>query len=130
MYNGAAYRGTVPMVKPLPSPYDLEKMRWEGQTGLYHSDDLESSIPISCMKTNPNWQFATIQACKGNQAFIDQQEALGLKTTWTPDSRNGTVINLTDRNGEQVPIVVGDKTENLAPLVMLAGLAALLFMGG
>jgi hypothetical protein len=127
MYNGAAYRGTVSTVKPLPSAYDLEKMRWEGVTGLYHPDDVNSSIPISCMKTNPNWQFVTIQSCKGNQAFLDQQAALGYKTTFPIDS---PVVELTDRNGKITPIVVGDKTENLAPLVMLAGLAALLFMGG
>lgn len=120
-------------LKPRASAYDLEKMRWSGISGFYHPDDINSTVPISCMKTNPNIYTIMPMVCKPNQAFLDEQERLGIKLTLPTDiftPGTGTVIELVDQNGETTQIPVGDKQENLAPLVMLAGLAALLFMGG
>lgn len=113
--------------KILPGPLQLEKMRWSGVTGFYHPDDINSTVPIACMKSNPNIMTIMALKCTPNQAWKDQQERLGLKTVVTADKK---IIELTDSNGEIIPIVVDDKQENLAPLVILAGLAALLFMGG
>lgn len=113
--------------------FQLEKLRWDNVTGFYHPDDLNSTVPIGCMKTNPNIMTFLPMVCKPNQAFLDEQERLGLKIQLPTDiftPGTGTVLELTDSNGETEQIVVGDKQENLAPLVMLAGLAALLFMGG
>lgn len=63
------------------SGYAKESERWEGVTGFYHPDDIASSIPISCMRTNPNIRTIMPMVCKPNQAAIDDMAARGLKTT-------------------------------------------------
>jgi hypothetical protein len=122
-------------------------MQWpENYHGMYHPDDLANATPIKCMRTNPNIMTLLPIACRPNDAWLaefepekwaEKQAAMRQTVTTMPVTNGeiyrpgtGTVIDLINRNGETVQVPVGDKTENLAPLVMLAGLAALLFMGG
>lgn len=88
----------------------------------------DDPVPTSCMKTNPGFTGMVTADCKPNKAEIARRAELlasGKGMDYTLP-----VFELTDRNGETVPIVVNGEQENLAPLIMLAGLAALLFMGG
>ncbi len=49
--------------------------------GMYHPDDIASTKPIACMRTNPNIMTFAPMVCKPNQAYIDMLKAKGLKTT-------------------------------------------------
>lgn len=52
----------------------------DGGGGMYHPDDVASSKPISCMRTNPNIMTFAPMVCKPNQAWLDLQKESGLKT--------------------------------------------------
>lgn len=60
-----------------------------GGGGMYHPDDVASSKPIACMRSNPNVMTFAPMVCKPNQAFIDWQKSQGIKTTLplTPDAK-------------------------------------------
>lgn len=99
-----------------------------GYMGQYHWEDYYSKVPIMCMRGNPDIRTIMALACKPNPAEIERRARLGLNVKLPileTKAPNGTTVRIdADENGDV--IAVTEKT-NLAPLIMLGGLAAWLF---
>lgn len=96
-----------------------------GYIGMFHWDDVASSVPIMCMRGNPDIRTIMALVCTPNQAAIDQREKLGFKDLFLPvletKAPNGeTVIIDADKNGDVVSVT---KKPNWLPLAAAAGAA-------
>lgn len=76
---------------------------------MFHPDDISSSKPIQCMRTNPDVRTIVAMVCTPNQAYKDMQKAKGLKDTI-------------------MPVTAPTGKPNLLPLALAAGAAYFFFM--
>jgi len=95
-----------------------------GYSGMYHWDDVNSTVPIMCMRGNPNIRTIMALVCKPNQAEIDRRAKSGLKTQLPileTKAPNGETVRIdADENGDVVSVT---KKPNWLPLAAAAGAA-------
>ena len=114
--------------QPIMSPGLIDPSQY---MGAFHPDDYYSSVPITCMRANPNIQTIRALVCTPNKAELERRAALGLKTVIGVPKPIKDVV--TDANGDQVAIdengdvAATKKAPNLVP-VALAAAAAWFFL--
>lgn len=117
---------TAPIIEAVESPGLIDPSQY---TGMFHIDDVNSSVPIMCMRANPNIQTIRALVCTPNKAELERRAELGLKTVIGVDRPIKEIIETKNGNGETIQAAIDENgdiaaTKKAPPNILPIALAA------